>query len=374
MTHNWTYKKLGEVANIHDTLRKPVTKKDRRAGIYPYYGATGIQDYVDNYIFDGRYVLIGEDGAKWGANEQSAYIIEGKSWVNNHAHVLSFTSNVCDSFVAYYLNYKDLDSFISGAIVRKLTQKSLISIPIPIPSLSEQESIVAELDAINHLIDLQEKQLCEYDRLAQSLFYSTFGDPVSNPKGWEVKKLGEVCDVRDGTHDSPQYLQHSDYLLITSKNIVDGRIDFSTATNYISKEDYDAINKRSKVDVGDIIMPMIGTIGHPIIVREAEQRYCIKNVALIKFCGNSDVVNAYVKMLIDSPSYMQYMLGLNKGGTQKFIALGTIRQLSLPLPPLALQQTFAAQIEAIEQQKALIRRSLEHTRTLLAARMQYYFE
>ena len=99
MRKSWKIKKLGHICTIYDSQRKPVTKKDRTRGDYPYYGATGIQDYVASYLFDGRYLLIGEDGAKWNANEQSAYIIEGKSWVNNHVHILQLDNDVIDSFV-----------------------------------------------------------------------------------------------------------------------------------------------------------------------------------------------------------------------------------------------------------------------------------
>lgn len=121
----WEYKKLGEVCEVLDKFRKPVTKSDRVAGQYPYYGATGIQDYVADYIFDGRYLLLGEDGAKWGANENSAFIIEGKSWVNNHAHILKIDDSFMDIFVMYYLNHKDLSEYITGAVVPKLTQAAM---------------------------------------------------------------------------------------------------------------------------------------------------------------------------------------------------------------------------------------------------------
>ena len=104
MKEGWEVKKLGEVCEILDYLRKPVTKKDRREGIYPYYGASGIQDYVDSYIFDGRYLLVGEDGAKWGASDKSAYIIEGKSWVNNHAHILKVNDEIIDKLIEYAEN------------------------------------------------------------------------------------------------------------------------------------------------------------------------------------------------------------------------------------------------------------------------------
>ena len=214
MRKGWEYKKLGDCTQILDSQRKPVTKRDRKSGIYPYYGATGIQDYVDKYIFDGRYVLVGEDGAKWSSFTQSAFIIEGKTWVNNHAHVLRTNDFLVDSFLVYFLNYSDLDSYISGAIIRKLTQASLRNIDIPLPPKSTQLAIVSELDKINELIRLKKEQLKDFDNLAQSLFYEMFGDPVENEKGWEVKKLGEICEIFAGG-DKPKdmcEIQNNEYI------------------------------------------------------------------------------------------------------------------------------------------------------------------
>ena len=374
MREGWEYKKLGECTQILDSQRKPVTKKDRKEGVYPYYGATGIQDYVDKYIFEGRYVLVGEDGAKWGAFDKSAFIIDGKTWVNNHAHVLKPFEPLVDSYLTYYLNHSDLNGFISGAIVRKLTQSSLKNIKIPLPPKSTQLAIVSELDKINELIRLKKEQLKDFDNLAQSLFYEMFGDPVENEKGWEVKKLNNICDVRDGTHDSPKYLQNSEYILITSKNIVNGSIDFENV-NYISEEDYIKINKRSKVDNGDIIMPMIGTIGNPIIAHiDGTHKFCIKNVALIKFLADSTVNNMFIVNLMRCSSFSSYLLNQNKGGTQKFVALGAIRKLPIPLPPLPLQHLFAQRIEQIEHQKSEVQKAITDLETLLASRMQYWFE
>ena len=200
-----------------------------------------------------------------------------------------------------------------------------------------------------------------------------FGDPVANDKKWDIESLGKVCDVRDGTHDSPQYLQESPYILITSKNLVNGKIDYSNV-NYISEEDYIAINKRSQVDDGDIIMAMIGTIGNPIIVKLEEHKFCIKNVALIKFFNDSLVSNKYVHSLLNNESYLTFIKSQNKGGTQKFVALGTIRKLPIPIPPLSYQQQFAQRIELIEKQKAEIQSTIADLETLLASRMQYWFD
>lgn len=256
--------------------------------------------------------------------------------------------------------------------MKHIVKKDFDGTIIPVPPLPTQQRIVAELDCISGILEKKRQQLKELDNLAQAIFYDMFGDPVENDKGWEVKKLGEVCDVRDGTHDSPKYVEKSDYVLITSKNIVDGKIDYSVV-NHITKEDYDAINKRSKVDDGDIIMAMIGTIGKPIIVKKEEYQFCIKNVALIKFVSDSLVHNVYIQSLLCSKSFSQFIMSKNQGGNQKFIALGTIRQLQTPIPPLSLQQQFAKKIEAIERQKALINQSIKEVQTLFDCRMEDYF-
>ena len=209
MKENWTYKKLGEVCEVLDSKRKPVTKADRVSGVYPYYGATGIQDYVDKYIFDGDYLLVGEDGAKWGTNDKTAYQIHGKCWVNNHAHVLKINDGIANtSFIEYYLVWKDLSSFITGAIVQKLTQAALVSIPIPIPSLETQSRIVSELDLLQSIIDKQKTQLKELDNLAQAVFYDMFGDPVENEKGFPVFSVNDVITFQGGSQPDKQYFEY----------------------------------------------------------------------------------------------------------------------------------------------------------------------
>jgi len=156
-------------------------------------------------------------------------------------------------------------------------------------------------------------------------------------------ELETACDVRDGTHDSPKYV-HEGYPLITSKNLKDGYIDF-TDVNLISREDLDAINRRSKVDVGDILMPMIGTIGNPVIA-DASREYAVKNVALIKFHKDSKVDNRFLKHVLASAEMQSRFDAKANGSTQRFIPLGFIRKLPIPLPPLATQQAIVAEIEA----------------------------
>ena len=196
-----------------------------------------------------------------------------------------------------------------------------------------------------------------------------FGDPVTNPMGWEVLKLSDICDVRDGTHDSPEYVVEG-YPLITSKNVTSGELDF-TDVNFISFEDYNQINRRSKVDKGDIIMPMIGTIGKPIIV-DTNREFAIKNVALIKF-NKTDVQNIYIWLLLSSNYFDTIAKDHNRGGTQKFIALGDIRKLPIPLPPLPLQNRFSDFVRQTDKSKFEIQQGLEKLELQYNALMQQYF-
>ena len=148
------WKKLGEICDNMDKLRKPVTASTRISGIYPYYGASGVVDYVNNYIFDGSYLLISEDGANLLARSTPiAFSIYGKTWVNNHAHVLHFNSDVTRKYVEYFINNLDISKYVSGGAQPKLNQKKLNSIPIPIPPLELQEKIVAILDRFETLVN-----------------------------------------------------------------------------------------------------------------------------------------------------------------------------------------------------------------------------
>ena len=149
---NATVKYLDEISENCDNLRKPVTSGNRTKGNYPYYGASGIVDYVDSYIFDGDYLLVSEDGANLLARSTSiAFSITGKNWVNNHAHVLHFEEYATRRYVEFYLNAMDLSPYVTGGAQPKLNQKNLNRIPISLPSLPEQRRIVAILDRFDAL-------------------------------------------------------------------------------------------------------------------------------------------------------------------------------------------------------------------------------
>ena len=161
----------------------------------------------------------------------------------------------------------------------------------------------------------------------------------SLPRLWKWVEANEVMDVRDGTHDSPKSVNDG-VPLVTSKNLVGGKIDFSTC-NLISQEDHLAISKRSAVDDGDILYAMIGTIGNPVIV-EKSQNFSIKNVALFKFTKSSEVFNRFIYHFLNSKLAVRQFESNSRGGTQKFVSLGNIRSLKIPLPPLDEQKRIAA--------------------------------
>ena len=146
------WKTLDQISENLDSKRKPITSGLRTSGKIPYYGASGIVDYVKDYIFDGDFLLISEDGANLLArNTPIAFSASGKIWVNNHAHILKFETYEERRFIEFYLNKIDLTPYISGAAQPKLNKKNLNSIKFPIPSIPEQQRIVSILDKFETL-------------------------------------------------------------------------------------------------------------------------------------------------------------------------------------------------------------------------------
>ncbi|MSE05213.1 restriction endonuclease subunit S [Lactobacillus salivarius] len=172
---------------------------------------------------------------------------------------------------------------------------------------------------------------------------------------WEQRKLGEVADVRDGTHDSPRYINEG-YPLLTSKNVGNGYINYDDV-KYVSENDYVQINKRSKVDINDILMGMIGTIGNLALIRE-EPDFAIKNVALIKHTSNFDY--RFLFQELQTSAISKELLSGMDGGTQKFVSLKKIRNLSVMLPSENEQKQIGAFFKQFDSLIALHQRKLEH--------------
>jgi len=194
-TDIYPIKFLGEVVEFLDSKRRPVTESDRRAGNYPYYGANGLQGTIDDYIFDEPLVLLAEDGGHFGNPKRGiAYQISGKTWVNNHAHVLRPKENIDLAFLCRVLENYDVTPFVTGTTRGKLTQAGAAGIPIPIPPIEEQKRIAEILDRTQSLISKRKESIAKLDTLTQSIFLEVFGDPVTNPKNFPVRKIKDLLD------------------------------------------------------------------------------------------------------------------------------------------------------------------------------------
>ncbi|WP_456473142.1 restriction endonuclease subunit S [Methanocaldococcus sp.] len=158
---DWEVVRLGEIVEIYDNKRVPLNEQEREKmkGPYPYCGANGILDYINNYIFDGEYILLAEDGGYWGKFENSAYIMNGKFWVNNHAHVLKALNGIAyNRFLMYILNFLDLTPYIVGSTRGKLNQKDMKNIKLPLPPIEEQKAIAEILSKIDKVIQLKKEK------------------------------------------------------------------------------------------------------------------------------------------------------------------------------------------------------------------------
>lgn len=363
MKHNWTYKKLNEVCEKASS-NIALNKIENNIGEYPLYGASGLVKHIDFYHKDKPYIGIIKDGA--GVGRVGKY--PAKSSLVGTMQYIHPNEEICNIDYLYFaLQSLHLNESVTGATIPHIYFKDYGKLSIPIPSLDEQQAIVRELDGINHLIDLQEEQLREYDRLAQSLFYTTFGDPVSNPKGWEVKKLGDIAEPTTGITYSPDDVADDGIIVLRSSNIQDNKLDFDDIVR-VRK----TVAEKYYVKAGDILMcsrnGSFRLVGKTALVDNLNEKMTWGAFMTII---RSDY-NPYLLQYFRTPAFRE-QLTTAKTTTVNQITIGMLKKIQLPIPPANVQQTFAAQIEAIEQQKALIRRSLDETRTLLAARMQYYF-
>ena len=265
--------------------------------------------------------------------------------------------------------YNFIEPLQSGANYPAVSDRIVKSYIIPLPSLSEQQQIVSELDLLSGVIEKQKAQLEELDKLAQSIFYDMFGDPVTNEKGWELRKLKELGQLGRGVskhrpRNAPELLGGSMPLIQTG--------DVSNSGMYITaySSTYSEIGvAQSKVWLaGTLCITIAANIGNcAILTFDA----CFPD-SVVGFIANEKVaLKEYVYYIFER---MQSILEANAPAVaQKNINLKILDELLIPLPPLSLQQEFAAKVEAIEAMKAKVRQSLKEVETLFASRMDYYF-
>ena len=327
---SWELKTIGEVCEILDNKRKPITKRNRMAGDVPYYGATGILDYVEGFLFDEELVLLGEDGAKWGSGERSSFKIEGKTWVNNHAHVLRPNKLiVTDDWVVYNLNYQNLMPFVSGMTVPKLNQGTMRKIQIPVPPLPEQKRIVAILDEAFAAIDQAQANIERNIENAEELFQSKLEAVFSERgEGWEEKKLGEACKISMG--QSPKGSTYNYERIGTP--LINGPVEFG---QYPFSETVMAkwtTEPKKMCKKGDLILCVRGSTTGRINIAGFEA--CIgRGVALIRYDENQKWLNYFIRPKQD------YIYSLGSGSTFPNVSGKILNEIEFPEPPIEVQNS-----------------------------------
>lgn len=369
MRKGWEYKKLGEVCDVYQpkTLSTDMLSKD---GEYPVYGANGIIGYYHQYNHEDKEVLLTCRGATCGnINVSKPY-----SWINGNAMVIHRKSEFIDfDFLKYMMLSLDYSLIITGAAQPQITRQKLAPIKIAIPPKSTQLAIVSELDKINELIRLKKEQLKDFDNLAQSLFYEMFGDPVENEKGWEVKKLGEIGEVKTGntpSRSNDNFYNEKFIEWIKTDNIRNEQMNPTTAAEYLSRDGAECGRIVSK---GSILVACIAgslsSIGKCCITT--------KNVAFNQqinaITPYGDFCNSIYLYELIRNSY-KYIQQNATTGMKHILSKSIFEKMKFPLPPLSLQRLFAQRIEQIEREKSEVQKSIQDLETLLASRMQYWFE
>ncbi|GAA7772780.1 hypothetical protein HpBT0202_02650 [Helicobacter pylori] len=335
------FRKLGEVCEILDNRRIPIAKNKRNPGIYPYYGANGIQDYIDSYIFDGDFVLVGEDGSV--INKDNTPVVNwasGKIWVNNHAHVLQTKNELKLKFLYFYLQTIDVSYCVAGT-PPKINQENLKKITIPIPPLEIQQEIVKILDAFTELntelnteLKARKKQYEYYQNMLldfndanqnhkdAKMSAKTYPKPLQTllqtlaPKGVEFRKLGEVCEIIRGKRvTKKEILDKGNY------PVVSGGIGFMGYLNEYNREE------------NTITIAQYGTAG---FVNWQNQKFWANDVCF-SVIPKETLINRYLYYVLTNMQNYLYSIS-NRSAIPYSISSNNIMQITIPIPPLEIQQ------------------------------------
>ena len=366
MKQNWEYKKLGDVCDI-------ICGQDYKAvlddnGKYPIYGTGGIMGYASEYRCPANSVIIGRKGSI-----NNPLFVEREFWNVDTAFGMVPSKQFLNAkYFFYFCRNYDFTRHNVAVTIPSLRRIDLVKILVPIPPLAEQQRIVAELDLLTGIIDKQNAQLKELDTLAQSIFYDMFGDPIENPKGWDVKTIKEIGKVVTGNTPSRLVKEYYDKLYIEwikSDNLSNDYLFASTAREYLSEL---GMSKARVLPIGSTLVTCIAgslsTIGTASLV----DRKVAFNQQINAIVPNENLVSdLFVLHTIRRIGKIIREHATN--GMKHIITKAVFEKLPFILPPLALQQSFADKIQSIEKQKSTIKASIADTQKLLDYTMDKYF-
>lgn len=338
---------LEECCNILDKKRKPVTKNSREKGEYPYYGANGVQDYVSDYIFNGKFVLVGEDGSV--ITKSGTPVVtwaEGKIWVNNHAHVIEEKSGTMLRYLYFYIQTIDVTSLIHGNIP-KLTGRDFRSLKIALPPLEIQREIVSILDNFTNLTAELTAELT-----ARKTQYGYYRDKLLEVET-DIHKytLGEIATVTKlAGFEFTNYVTYSErgnIIALRGLNVKNGKLDLSDV-KYIDKSDFSKL-ERSKLHIGDMLFTYVGTVGQVAIVDEEDKYYLAPNVALIRF-DKKILLPQYMKYYFQTTQFWDKQIRrLLQSSSMQNIPMEKIRKFEIIVPPFDVQNRIVNVLDNFEK-------------------------
>ena len=357
----WETKKLSEVCTILDGKRKPINSTERQSRIagkpknslYPYYGATGQVGFIDDYLIEGEYVLLGEDGAPFLESfKDKAYLVNGKIWVNNHAHILK--AHGSNKYLCYFLNQINYREFVSGTTRLKLNQSMMKEIPILLPPLPEQHRIVqkieelfSELDYAITTLKTTQQQLQTY---RQSVLKHAFeGYFTGGNKKWKLDRIGNVLAfINNGYTPSPAKMSDKgdvQFLKVYNLNF-DGTLNYMKNPVFISKDVHENELKRSRTYPNDVLINIVGPpLGKVSLVPPVAAEFNI-NQAIVLFRPNEKITPKFLRYFLQSPQVIHWLEGTSKATAGQYnIKVSTCREIMIPIIDPTLQEKIVFEIE-----------------------------
>ncbi len=403
MAGDWRLRPLGELTENLDSIRVPVKEADRRSGPYAYYGASGVVDYVDDYLFDGEYLLIAEDGENLRTRTTPiAFLARGKFWVNNHAHIVRGNSEADTRFLMYALAGTDISGYLTGSTMPKLTQGNMNHIPVPAPPPDLQRAIAHILGTLDDKIELNRRTNKTLEEIARALFKSWFVDfdpvraraegrdsglpkPISDlfpgsfgdselgkiPEGWTVKACGDVADrIAMGPFGSSIKVETfvPNGVPIISGQHLRGLMLEDTTFNFVAPEHALKLSK-ANVTSGDVVFTHAGNIGQVAFIPDNARytRYVISQRQFFLRCDRSQMTPAYLTLYFGSETGRQRLLANTSSSGVPSIArpVTYLRSLSLVVPPRTVLEAFDRLVQPLFKR---MRHNKDSSRTLAALR------
>ena len=344
---NWCWVRFSKIINLISGRDAKLTDCNSLGIGIPYIlGASNLENNVftiERWIENPQVISLKNDVLLSVKGTIGKVYLQKEEKVNISRQIMAIrTSSTLFPRFTYWLVNNISDSFrqAGNGLIPGISREDILQKEVPLPPLPEQQRIVDRIESLFAKLDEAKQKTQEalnsYETRKAAILHKAFTGELTarwrkehglGMESWEKYKFNDILDVRDGTHDSPTYFDQG-FPLITSKNLKDGKIT-DKDLKFISKEDYDKINERSKVDIGDILFAMIGTIGNPVVV-ETQPKFAIKNVALFKNIGKASPY--FVKYFLESKKVIDRMEKDAKGSTQKFVSLCYLRAFNILLP------------------------------------------